>query len=135
MSVQGFPVSQKKGGCKMLGSLRLMWRPLLAAVVFVASVYAGPVPVGVLSFDQAMSNSTAGVFDILNLTGTAALPPDFPALTAVQFIDPSLIVQFVGGGSTTLTGFQFISDGNGGFLGQSLFDVAGSIPQTVRASP
>jgi mannan endo-1,4-beta-mannosidase len=110
----------------MLGSFRLVWRPLLAAAIFVASVNATPVPIGVLSFDQAMSNSTTGVFNILNLTGISALPPDFPVVIAVQFIDPSLTVEFVGGGTTTLTGFQFVSDGNGGFLGQSLFDIAGT---------
>lgn len=55
-------------------------------------------PVGILSWDVFFPGN-AGAFDILNLTGPNALPPDFPITTAVHLSNLSLAVNF-GGKST-----------------------------------
>jgi len=47
------------------------------AVLCAASGAAGEVPVGYLSWDVNLPKQ-AGSFDIVNLTGSNDLPPDFP---------------------------------------------------------
>jgi hypothetical protein len=50
-------------------------------------------PVAVLSWDLIFPGN-AGEFDITNLTGPNALPPDFPITTAVNLTDLTLTVNF-----------------------------------------
>lgn len=52
-------------------------------------------PVAVLSWDVIFPGN-AGQFDITNLTGPNALPPDFPITSAVNLTDLTLTVNFSG---------------------------------------
>ncbi len=52
-------------------------------------------PVAVLSWDLIFPGN-AGEFDITNLTGPNALPPDFPITTSVSLTDLTLTVNFGG---------------------------------------
>ena len=54
-----------------------------AAIFAVGSAQAVLIPIGVLSFDVTIPGSTAQ-FDITNLTGPNASPPDFPVTTAIN---------------------------------------------------
>ena len=100
---------------------------LLALAVFQTVASTATLPIGFLSFDAGNRTSTAGVFDIVNLTGTnASTFPDmgFPSLTPVTLSNLFLTVTFRAGGSSTLDSTHFVSDGNGGFTGNSLFNLA-----------
>ncbi len=108
--------------------LRSACRSLLAITVFSGLASATPIPLGILSFDSGPGGSS-GVFDILNLTGPNSTPlPDasFPVTTPVTFFNPTLTIDFLGGGMTTLDSSHFTSDGSGGFTGLSQFNLASS---------
>jgi mannan endo-1,4-beta-mannosidase len=97
---------------------------LFSAVVFSTTAYGGALPIGFVSFDPGTGNT--GVFDIVNMTGpNDSTYPDtsFPVATSVVFSNLLLTVDFLGGGSTTLNASNFASDGNGGFIGLSQFDL------------
>ena len=97
---------------------------LFSAAVFSATAYGGALPIGFVSFDPGTGNT--GVFDIVNLTGANdSTYPDtsFPVATSVEFSNLLLTVDFLGGGSATLNASNFASDGNGGFIGLSQFDL------------
>ena len=75
----------------------------LAAVVFATafsfgSAHASLIPIGLLIFDVTSPGSTAQ-FDIINLTGSNASPPDFPVTTAVNLSSLDLVVNFSDGSS------------------------------------
>ena len=100
------------------------WLVLVSATVFSATTYGGALPIGFLSFDQGTGNT--GVFDIVNMTGPSdsTYPdPSFPVATSVVFSNLLLTVDFLGGGSATLNASNFASDGSGGFIGLSQFDL------------
>ena len=61
---------------------------------------AGIVPVGYVSWDVVFPGN-AGQFDITNLTGANSAAPVFPITMEVNLSSLSLVVDFVGGGSTT----------------------------------
>src|ERR1019366_8075630 len=80
------------------------WLALFLAAAFSAPTYGGQLSLGFLSFDPGTGNT--GVFDIVNMTGpndTTFPDTSFPVATPVTFFDLLLTVDFVGGGSTTLT--------------------------------
>jgi len=73
----------------------------IAALTFLApSARADLIPVGYMSWNVNIPGS-AGEFDITNLSGPNALPPDFPVLSGVNLVSLTLTVDFVGGGSET----------------------------------
>ena len=75
--------------------------------------------VGVLSLDPV--SSTTATFDIYNLTGANALPPDFNVVTPVTFSNILLTLNFVGGGIQTEDPTNFTPDGSNGY--QGLFNI------------
>jgi hypothetical protein len=85
---------------------------LLLVVAFVVAVItpleAGTFNVGVVSFDVATSPDPdkgvpgTNVVNVLNLTGTSNLPPDFPIESDVSLVNPSIVVSYSGGGNVTL---------------------------------
>jgi hypothetical protein len=104
--------------------LRLLARAiliLLPLAVLSAVASADSVPIGTLALDPTGANS--GEFDITNLTGSNALPPDFPVTSSLTLSITSLVVNFSGGSSVTLTSANFSSDGFGGFNGSNSFNL------------
>jgi hypothetical protein len=69
-----------------------------AAVFSFGSAQASLIPIGLLTFDVTIPGSTAQ-FDIINLTGINASPPDFPVTTSVNLSSLDLIVNFSDGSS------------------------------------
>jgi hypothetical protein len=65
------------------------------------------IPVGELTFDASTPTALAA-FDITNLTGGNALPPDFPITTQLTITVTSLVADLQGGGTLTLSGNDFI---------------------------
>jgi hypothetical protein len=74
----------------------------------------GSLNVGFLSFDvfipPAPGAPGTNAFNIVNLTDGSALPPDFPALTALTFLNGSLTLA--SGGSPSLVPLGDIGPGN-----------------------
>lgn len=102
---------------------------LLSCAAFLAAVSsASELPVGFLSLDNTNSaEPTTGQFDITNLTGSSALPPDFPITDLLTFSITSLVIEFdpsTGLSPETLTSSDFTSDGFGGFNGDGTFNLA-----------
>jgi hypothetical protein len=95
----------------------------LALAVSCAVASANEIPAGFLSLDAQGGVATVGSFDITNLTGLNSILPDFPISTPLTFSITSLTVNFSGGGSTILHAADFASDLNGGFLGNTAFNL------------
>ncbi len=53
------------------------------------------------------------VFNVTNLTGAGALPPDYPIETLLEFTVTGLTANKEGGGTLSLTGGAFSDDGSG----------------------
>jgi hypothetical protein len=84
---------------------------LLAVGLMCAVAHADNIPVGDLSYDAI--SSTTSQFDITNLTGAGALPPDAPITTLLNFAGLSLVVNFTSGPSLTLPGSDFTVEPDG----------------------
>jgi len=78
---------------------------LFAIACFSAIAFADQIAVGDLSYD-AISSST-DQFDITNLTGLSAFPPDFPITSLLTFTVSSLVVNFSTGPALNLPGSDF----------------------------
>jgi len=96
---------------------------LLVGGLFSMVASADSLPVGILSLDNP-SAPTSGQFDITNLTGANALLPDFPVTTGLTFVITSLTVTFASGPADVLHAVDFTSDGNGGFTGNTSFNLS-----------
>jgi hypothetical protein len=63
---------------------------------------------GVLSFDVFIPGTTGApgvnAFNLSNLTGSSALPPDFPALTSLKFLGSSLMLENGASSQTVVLG-------------------------------
>jgi mannan endo-1,4-beta-mannosidase len=90
------------------------------------SLVAGPIPIGILSVDAALSplppapgsTHVFATFDILNGTGMndSAFPDmSFPVATQITFTNFVLTLFLVGGGTNVYLPSQFTPDGSGGF--------------------
>ena len=84
-------------------------RLLLLAIVFsccATLANAGVVSIGELTFD-ANTPTALATFDITNLTGLNAFPPDFPITTQLAITVTSLVANLQGGGTLTISGNDF----------------------------
>jgi hypothetical protein len=109
-----------------------------AVLVFISGpawpgAHAAPIPVGFLSWDVTIPGSF-GQFDITNLTGQNASPPDFPVDTQVQFTSLSLVVDFSDGSMTTFGPPYFTLNPDGESLDGSPIAIGGMSPQPVSAT-
>jgi hypothetical protein len=86
---------------------------LLCVLVCSCLIASGDqIAVGILSYDAIASSQTQ--FDITNLTGLAAFPPDEPITTPLTITVDSLVVNFTSGPPLTLLGSDFtIVDSDG----------------------
>jgi hypothetical protein len=89
----------------MVRHLRQLVVLLSAMACFCTLASADTVAVGLLSYDAI--SPIQDQFDITNLTGLAALPPDEPITTPLTFTVSSLVVNFTSGPSLTIPGFDF----------------------------
>jgi hypothetical protein len=90
------------------------------------------IPLGYLSWDVTLPG-LAGQFDIVNLTGANASPPDFPITTALHLSGLSLSVSFTGGGSHIYTTSDFTLNPDGlSFDGPSI-PIGGTNPLPLSA--
>jgi hypothetical protein len=103
------------------------------AVLCAASGAAGEVPVGYLSWDVNLPKQ-AGSFDIVNLTGSNDLPPDFPISSLVNLSSLNLTVDFVGGGSATYGPSYFTLAPDGQSFDGSAIPIGGTNPQPADAT-
>jgi hypothetical protein len=87
---------------------------LLAVGLLSAVAHADNVPVGILSYDTISSSATE--FDITNLTGGDAFPPDYPISTPLTITVTQVVVDLLGGGSIILPGSDFTVVDPGGDL-------------------
>jgi hypothetical protein len=110
---------------------------LLAGVVtFCVLASAASVPIGFISWDVSFPGN-AGQFDISNLTGpnSSTLPAfDFPVTTLLHLSGLSLVVDFVGGGSTTEPGSYFSLAADGESFNGSGIPIGGTNPQPIDAT-
>ncbi len=84
-------------------------RVLILSVVIsccAAIASANVIPVGLLTFDAGTPYALAA-FDITNLTGADAFPPDFPITTQLTITVTSLVADLQGGGTLTINGGDF----------------------------
>jgi hypothetical protein len=80
---------------------------LLAVGLLSVVAHADNIQVGDLSYDAATLSATSASFDITNLTGDNALPPDFPITTPLTITVTQVVVDLLGGGSIVLPGSDF----------------------------
>src|SRR5262245_107611 len=97
-------------------------RLLAAIVMIIALAYpsaASAVPVGILSFDTLIPGPDGvNAFNIANMTGSFGLPPDFPVVDSLTFVDADLTATYADG-TTTLVDLGNIDPGfadNGSLL-------------------
>lgn len=91
---------------------RSPWMAVALLVLFPALAFAVPINIGLISFDVLIpGGATPGVnvFNISNLTGGFALPPDFPALDPLVFLNSSLTVT--NGGAPTVVSLGDLGPG------------------------
>src|SRR5262245_4310153 len=91
-----------------------MRRSSLIALVLLIAIGCLPrvasatsIDIGILSFDADVLSSGTLTFDITNLTGLNALPPDYPITTPLTITVTSLTANKSGGGTLTLLGSDF----------------------------
>jgi hypothetical protein len=101
------------------------------ALVFVFGCYATAasattIDLGILSFDADVLASGSFTFDITNLTGLNAFPPDFPIGTPLTITVTSLTASTSGGGALTLTGSDFTAVDSAGDVNCTVAGDAGS---------
>ena len=78
----------------------------------------------------------AGQFDIINLTGPNSVPPTFPVVTTVSLSNLDLVVDFVGGGSTTYgpsSGYFTLGADGESFNGTAI-PIGGTNPEPMSAT-
>jgi hypothetical protein len=88
--------------------VRRLPRLLFLALVigcFCKIASADQIGVGLLTYDAISASDNE--FDITNLTGTDAFPPDFPITTQLDISVTSLVVDLAGGSTITLPGSDF----------------------------
>lgn len=98
---------------------------LLISVATLAPVatFSTTVSIGLVSLDVTTPPST-GQFEVSNLTGANALPPDFPVITPVSVSNLLLTVTFVNGPPQTLDQSQFMLNTDGlSYTGKDHFDL------------
>jgi len=83
------------------------------------------IPVGELTFDQNTPTALAA-FDITDLTGVDAFPPDFPITTQLTIAVTSLVANLQGGGTLTIAGSDFTVVDPQGDLDCTVAGLAGS---------
>ncbi len=90
-----------------------MVRPFAKVLVLLSVIGCGSmvasadtIGVGLLTFD-ANTLTAPAAFDILNLTGVNAFPPDFPVTTQVTISVTSLVANLLGGGTLTILGSHY----------------------------
>ena len=108
---------------------------LAVAALCVGSAAASTIAVGYISWDVNFPGN-AGAFDIVNLTGPNAAPPTFPITTLVSLSNLTLMVNFVGGGSTTYlpaSGY-FSLDPDGESLDGTAIPIGGTNPSPLSAT-
>ena len=93
----------------MNGWLQRISAAIVLVGCFSGAASAGPIPIGVFSFDTDGAVST---FNITNLTGASALLPDFPIETQLTISVTSLIASTTSG-NLTLGGNAFTADAAG----------------------
>lgn len=82
---------------------RCPWMAVALLALFPSLAFAVPINIGLISFDVLIpGGGTPGVnvFNVSNLTGGFALPPDFPALDPLVFLNSSLTLT--DGGTPTV---------------------------------
>ncbi len=108
---------------------------IAGAITLCAPAAFAQIPVGYVSWDVTFL-ANAGEFDIVNLTGPNALPPDFPILTTLSLSDLNLVVNFVGGGSATYgpsSGYFSLGPDGESFNGTSI-PIGGTNPEPISAT-
>ena len=108
---------------------------LTLAALCATSAAAGTVAVGYIMWDVNFPGN-AGQFDIVNLTGPNAAPPDFPILTLVNLSNLNLVVDFVGGSTATFapgSGYFSLSPDGESFNGTAI-PIGGTHPQPLDAT-
>src|ERR1035438_5601109 len=105
------------------------------AALCVGSAAASTIAVGYISWDVNFP-ANAGEFDIVNVTGPNAAPPTFPITTLVSLSNLTLMVNFVGGGSTTYgpTSGYFSLDPDGESLDGTAIPIGGTNPEPLSAT-
>jgi hypothetical protein len=86
----------------------------LVMVCIVPAASADSIGIGLLSYDSISASQDQ--FDITNLTGTDAFPPDFPITSLLTLSVTDLLVDFTSGPSLDLPGADFTSVDAGGDL-------------------
>lgn len=97
--------------------------------------WANAIPVGYISWDVIFPGN-AGQFDIINLTGPNSVPPTFPVVTTVSLSNLDLVVDFVGGGSTTYgpsSGYFTLGADGESFNGTAI-PIGGTNPEPMSAT-
>ncbi len=111
----------------MLRRTCVLFAVLTATLLSQSISQAASLPIGFVSVDPMGSPSSTATFDISNMTGPddSAYPDTtFPVATSLAISDPILTLFFQNGGSVTESGTEFSSDGNGGYTGNFLLDLA-----------
>jgi hypothetical protein len=103
--------------------------PLLLTGIASASL----LPIGYISYDVNIPASTAS-FDITNLTGPNALPPDFPVATSVDLSSLSLKVDFSDGSTQTFGSPYFTLSSDGLSFNGGAIPIGGANPQPTDAT-
>ncbi|MCC6536048.1 MAG: PASTA domain-containing protein, partial [Bryobacterales bacterium] len=103
---------------------------LLPFYLAAAAATAGPVPIGILSYDEFIpAGSTPGIhaFNVANLTGAYSLPPDFPAASELTLLSAALTLFPESAASFTLD----LGDVLPGFLLDAFFSPLIQVPSDV----
>jgi hypothetical protein len=96
---------------------------LIVGGSFSSVAFASTIPIGLFSFDVGTSAGTT--FDITNLTGTNAFPPDFP-ITSLLTIAVTSLTANTTGGQLIIDGSRFSSVDPQGDVGCTVVGDAGS---------
>ncbi len=94
-----------------------------AAALAPLPIFSSAVPIGLVSIDVTTPPATAQ-FDVSNLSGANALPPDFAVITPVSLSSLLLKLTFVGSPPQTLDQSQFMLNTDGlSYTGKDHFDL------------
>jgi hypothetical protein len=103
--VNEVPGGAETGGNNIVRYLYSIVCLFIMVLCLSTGAFADSIGVGLATFDSG--TPTGDTFDIINLTGVNAFPPDFPITTPLTITITGLVANLQGGGTLNIAGSNF----------------------------